>query len=314
MSPPTSALSSHLIRQASTSPLCCLHPLTAVLSHWPVLSPSHRALCLYLPGSLTAPHPPLRGDRLPIRNAAVASPPTTTFPPLFLHHHQPNLLRNQNLRLWLFFFCKLPISITLFFLILSRCRFFFPSDLLLIYIFTSFSFVLLLTLNFSRWGPDKIEHNLSGCCCDPHNWLLEGCWKRYWQGKTAKKSLINLQTIWGVYTFDLFFYIMPKLLGSFVWMVSKVLKRNIALWVAYSLQVSKPVSLLGSISSAYFILHPEWSDYKWTGVNGSKMHRWCIWDMIAQTTFWGGLGHMWPHSFDSVNANGPHGHALKQQE
>lgn len=42
--------------------------------------PSHRALCLYLPGSLTAPRPPspLRGDRLPIRNAAVATLPPAT--------------------------------------------------------------------------------------------------------------------------------------------------------------------------------------------------------------------------------------------
>lgn len=95
---PRSTPSSHLIRQASTSPLGCPNPLAPVLSHWPVLSPSHRALCLYLPGSLTAPlplPPERRPPAHPERCCGNSAPPTPHPPPPH-HHHQSNLPWNQH--------------------------------------------------------------------------------------------------------------------------------------------------------------------------------------------------------------------------
>lgn len=36
-------------------------------------------------------------------------------------------------------------------------------------------------------------------------------------------------------------------------------------------------------------------------IKSKKTHWGCIWDLV--TTFGDGLGHIWPHSFNSVNAN-----------
>ncbi len=53
----------------------------------------------------------------------------------------------------------------------------------------------------------------------------------------------------------------------------------------------------------------EWSDHRWTalstGGNTPKMHWGCIWDRITQTTFGGGLGHIWLYSFSGGNSSLP---------
>lgn len=164
MSSPISTLPSHLIRQASTSLLCCVQPLTPVLSHWPVLSPSHRTLCLYLPGSLTAPGRPPPLTPTPWEETACPSgtllwqpAPHSTTTIISLETTTKTLTKSFSS------FCKLSIVLYSFYSSSLTSSFFsfWPPQ----YVFTSFSFLLLLTLTehtfSSCWGTDKKKSVIS---------------------------------------------------------------------------------------------------------------------------------------------------------
>ena len=123
------------------------------------------------------PHP-LRGDRLPIRNAAVATLPA---PPLYSPPPPPppasNMISTETSAESLTKSFSLQTShlslICFFFFYFSSKRFFpfWPHQ----YIFTSLSFLLPLTLaedTFSSRCPEKREHPVSECYSHLQNCLL----------------------------------------------------------------------------------------------------------------------------------------------